>query len=359
MREARLAEWQCPDAPFVNRLRLPLAAAILCVAASVATPQASFSQGLPAPSDASPAQSSQPPSDAPEPPTYTLVEEVEVIGRLPGPALWRVSTPTSQLWIVGMIGQMPKGFTWDNRRVAVALDGARELILPPSILGGVNNRELVLDPDHVFHLPPGETVQRDLPPALTARLEAVANAVGQKPDQYDHWRPVLSALWLSSVGPSHYGYAPQILSIAGLAKTHHVKVRPLANYAKGGDLLRGLAAAPPAAGQACMTLVVQILERLPTDGPRRAAAWATGDLKTLRAIGDVRDVGPCFDAVPGTTTMRDRAAADWAKELGKALVTPGKTVVVVNLDDLTRKGGLLDQLKAQGVDVIGPEYGGL
>ena len=339
-----------------NRLS---ALVILCLVASVASSRASFAQGSQPSSDASPAQSSQPPSDAPEAPAYTLVEEVEVIGRLPGPALWRVSTPTSQLWVVGMVGQFPKGFAWDNRRVVVALDGARELILPPGILGGVSNTEMVVDPNRVFHLPAGETVRGDLPPALAARLEAVVKAIGQKPDQYDHWRPVLSALTLSADGPSHYGYAPQILSVAALAKSRHVKVRPLANYAKGGDLVRGLAAAPAAAGQACMTLAVQDIERLPTDGPRRAAAWATGDLKTLKAIGDSRGMGPCFDAVPGTATMRDRAAADWAKELGKVLVTPGKTVVAANLDDLTRKGGLLDQLKAQGLDVIGPDYNGL
>lgn len=345
--------------PFVRRLAPSSALVILCLAASVTISRPSLAQGPQPSSDASPPQSSQPPSDAAEPPTYTLVEEVQVIGRLPGPALWRVSTPTSQLWIVGMVGQVPKGFAWDNRRVVVALDGARELILPPGILGGVNKTEMVVDPSHVFHLPPGETVRGDLPPALAARLEAVVNAIGQKPDQYDHWRPVLSALTLSSEGPNHYGYAPQILSIAGLAKAHRVKLRALANYAKGGDLLRGLAAAPPAAAQACVTLAVQNLERLPADGPRRGAAWATGDLKALRAIGDSRDMGPCFDAVPGTATMRDRAAADWAKEIGKVLVTPGKTVVALNLDDLTRKGGLLDQLKAQGLDLIGPDYSGL
>src|ERR1700749_2890973 len=115
----------------LRALRPSLAVAILCLAASVATSRASLAQGPQPASGTSPAQSLQPPADAAEPPTYTLVEEVEVIGRLPGPALWRVSTPTSQLWIVGMIGQMPKGFTWDNRRVGVALDGARELILPP------------------------------------------------------------------------------------------------------------------------------------------------------------------------------------------------------------------------------------
>ena len=54
--------------------------------------------------------------------------------------------------------------------------------------------------------------------------------------------------------------------------------------------------------------------------------------------------------------FRNRAAADWAKELGQALAAPGKTVVAIDLDDLTRKGGLLDQLKVQGLEVIGPNY---
>ena len=37
-------------------------------------------------------------------------------------------------------------------------------------------------------------------------------------------------------------------------------------------------------------------------------------------------------------------------------VGSGKTVVAVNLDNLIRTGGLLDQLKAQGLEVIGPAY---
>ena len=316
-----------------------LAAAVFALAASLAISQPALAQEAP-------------PSPA------ALVDEVEVIARLPGPALWRVSTPTSQLWILGLAGPLPKDFPWDNRRVAAALDGARELVLPPVVTGGLGDVFTVLvDPGHVLHLPSGETLREGLPPDLVGRWEAAARSVGQDPAHYDHWRPVLATLALMSDGQRRAHLAPggAVMAVAGLAKARGVKPRQLAAY-KVGDLLRGLAATPPQPGTACVALAVATVETLPVDAPRRAAAWASGDLKTLKAIGGAVDGGACLDAAPAVAALRDRAAADWAKALGQTLVSPGKTVAVVDLDSLTRKGGLLDQLKAQGLDVIGPAY---
>ncbi|MGZ3275074.1 MAG: TraB/GumN family protein [Caulobacteraceae bacterium] len=314
-----------------------LTPAALALAASLAMPQAA------------PAQE-QPPSPA------ALVEEVEVIARLPGPALWRVSTPTSQLWIIGLPGALPKGFTWDDRRVATALDGARELVLPPAATGGLGDLfSILVDPGHVLHLPPGKTVRSDLPPALVDRFEAAARSVGQNPSHYDHWRPVLAALLLMSDANRHYRLSGPTMRVAALAKSRKVKPRPLANY-KAMDLVRGLAATPTQAAQACMALAADAVERMPADTPRRAAAWAIGDLKALKTIDDAASGEACLDAAPAVVALRDRAAADWAKELGRALTSPGKTVAAIDLGNLTRKGGLLDQLKAQGLDVIGPTY---
>jgi hypothetical protein len=292
-----------------------------------------------------------PAQDAPPSPA-TLVEEVEVIARLPGPALWRLSTPTSQLWILGLDGPMPGGFQWDNRRVVAALDGARELVLPPVATGGLGDVFTFL---HVLHLPSGETVRGDLPPVLAARWEAAARAIGRNPAHYDHWRPMIAAGALSSDAQAYYRVNPDgpLWAVAALAKSQHVKLRPLAAY-KAGALIRGFGQAPPQVGPACITLAVGMVEGLPADAERRAAAWATGDLEALKAIDENSNHGACLDAIPAVAAFRDRAAADWANELGQALTTPGKTVVAVQLDDLTRKGGLLDQLKAQGLEVNGP-----
>ena len=299
---------------------------------------------------ASPSAQDAPPSPA------ALVEEVEVIARLPGPALWRVSTPTSQLWIVGLAGRLPKGFQWDDRRVVTALDGARELVLPPGATAGLGDVfGILVDPGHLLHLPPGETVRGDLPPALADRLEAAARTLGQNPAHYDHWRPVLAALMLMSDGDRHYQAGGPFAGIADLARRRRVKLRPLATY-KAMELLRGLAATPPQAAQACLVLATEAVERFPVDAPRRATAWASGDLKTLKAIEAATNTDACLDAAPAVAALRDRAAADWAKEFGRLVTAPGKTVAVIDLDSLTRKGGLLDQLKAQGLEVIGPAY---
>ncbi len=287
-----------------------------------------------------------------------LLEEVEVIARLPGPALWRVSTPASQLWIIGLAGPLPRGFQWDSRRVVVALDGARELVLPPSASIGLGDLfGMMIDPGHILHLPPGETVRAGLTPEMAARFETAARSIGQDPSRYDHWRPVLAALMLASDGERRYRLDPAGAqgSVSDLARRHGVRLRRLAEY-KGGDLLRGLAATPAEAASACVALAAGMVEHQPADASRRAAAWAQGDLTTLKAIEDASGGESCMDAAPAVAALRDRVAADWAKDLGRALAQPGKTVVAADLASLTRKDGLLDQLRAQGLEVVGPAY---
>jgi hypothetical protein len=322
----------------VRPFPIKLASAAAIVAASLAVPQAA------------PAQ------DAPPSPA-ALVEEVEVIARLPGPALWRVSTPTSQLWILGMARRLPKGLKWDDRRVAAALDGAQELMLPPVASGSLGDLISILaDREHVRHLPPGETVRGDLPPALARQWEAAAHSIGRDAAQYDHWRPPLAALMLTYDAEDHYRLVDNPMARAmALAKDRRVKLRPLAGY-KVADLLHGPAAVPTGVAQACIALAAEKVEHLAVDGQRQATAWATGDIETLRSSPGGLGMGICQDAAPGVGAMRDRAAADWAKALGQALASPGKTVMTADLDTLTREGGLLDQLKAQGLDVIGPAY---
>ena len=300
-----------------------------------------------------PALAQEPPVPSPS----TLVEEVEVIGRLPGPALWRVSTPTSQIWLFALPGSgLPRGFKWNDARVAKALDGARELVLPPVASGGFGDlMALLLDPGHIIHLPLGQTVRSNLPADLRARWEDAARTVGQDAAHYDHWRPVIAALALmldadkkARLDPS--GGRAQLMA---LSRTLHVKGRPVAGY-RAMDLIKGLADTPEAASQACLRLAVDTAQTTQDDTLKAAEAWARGDIDAVRARNDRS--AECLGAVPEVVRLRDRVAADSAKNLKEELGKPGKAVVAADLDTLTRKGGLLDQLKAEGLEVIGPAW---
>jgi uncharacterized protein YbaP (TraB family) len=295
------------------------------------------------------AQESEPPSPS------TLVEEVEVIARLPGPALWRVSTPTSQIWLLALPPGMPQGFKWSNARVAKALDGARELVLPPVATAGLGDVvTFLIDSGHVIHLPSGQTVRSGMSDDLRVRWEQAVRSAGQKPEHYDRFRPVIAAVALMQDAGKQAKLDPSggRFQVAVLAKLRKVKIRNLASY-RVMDLIKGLSDTPDEVSRACLAMAANAAPTLKDVALKGAEAWARGDLNALRASNDVGVL--CNSAVP-LVRLRDRVAADWAKDLKAELAKPGKVMVAADLDSLTRKGGLLDQIKAEGLEVIGPSY---
>ena len=140
--------------------------------------------------------------------------------------------------------------------------------------------------------------------------------------------------------------------IAVIAKLQKVKIRNLASY-RVMDLVKGLSETPDDVSSACLSLAADAAVTLKDDALKGAEAWARGDLAALRPRNDV--MAQCNSAEP-MVRLRDRVAADWAKDLKVELGKPGKVVLAADLDTLTRKGGLLDQMKAEGLEVIGPAY---
>jgi hypothetical protein len=283
----------------------------------------------------------------------TLVEEVEIIARLPGPALWRVSTPTSQIWLIAMPPQVPQDFQWDQRRVVKALEGAREMVLPPALSVGLIDGVglMALDTRHLIHMPPGQTVRSRMPPDLQARWEDAARAAGQDPAHYDKWRPVLAGMALTGDTNNHAKFRGA--GVVAIAVKMGAKIHPLASY-KVMDLVKNVPSMSEEAERSCLAVAADVALSVQEDTLKLSQAWARGDLQTLRARR--YPAVECLAKIPGADALNSRAAADWAKELKVDLAKPGKVVVGTDLDTLTRKGGLLDQLKAEGLEVIGPAY---
>jgi len=310
----------------------------------------------------------QTPSAAPEPAAAAsdaapadgedVQHEIDIIAHLPGPALWRVSTPTSELWIVGLAGPVPKRMAWDTRRVETALAGARELVLPPGAsINLFDIAGLLLDPSHRYHYPGGQTLRGRLSPEMREKFEAAAQAVGQDPAHYDHWRPMVTAIALLADAQKHDALNPEgpQKALMHLAQAKNVPSRRLTNYGLG-ELVKALDSGGPEAADTCLNLVVDLIPRLPALSGEMGESWAKGDVAAPRASRAQILSDRCFTATPGLQQMQDRMTADWAKGLAQTLKKPGKTVLAIDMESLTRPGGLLEQLKAQGLDVTGRAY---
>src|SRR5262245_60472003 len=59
------------------------------------------------------------------------VEEIVVVGRVPGPPLWRVSNGEHVMWILPEISMVPEGMEWETARVERLIAEAQEFISSP------------------------------------------------------------------------------------------------------------------------------------------------------------------------------------------------------------------------------------
>ncbi|HUO22053.1 MAG TPA: TraB/GumN family protein [Caulobacteraceae bacterium] len=330
--------------PFIRYLRRALVILALAGPAWGQTPPAA------------PASDPAPATDAAAP--IDPDHEIQIIAHLPGPALWRVATPKSELWIIGMTGPAPKRLDWDTRRIDAALDGARELVIPPGAsINLFDIAGLLLDPAHRYHYPGGQTLRAALSPDARTKFEEAARSVGQDPAHYDHWRPIVTAIALLADAQKHDALNPEgpQKTLMHLAAAHHVPTRRLTNYSLG-ELLKALGSGGPQAGDTCLDLVTDLTPRLPDLSARMGAAWARGDVDATRAVRAEITSDRCFTATPGLQQLQDRMTADWARGLAQTLQKPGKTVLAIDMESLTRAGGLLEQLRAQGLDVTGRAY---
>ena len=77
------------------------------------------------------AAAAAPPTIVPEDPQATVVADLVVRARAPGPAWWRVSAGGATVWVLGVPTALPKGLSWDRSTLKRRLADAHRVLLPP------------------------------------------------------------------------------------------------------------------------------------------------------------------------------------------------------------------------------------
>ncbi len=290
------------------------------------------------------AQTSEPWTDTP----------VIVSAQLSGPALWRLKKGNSEVVVIGVLPVFPKNLGWKTRRVENALKGAKALITPPAGKAGIGD---MLSLMRMKGLPNGQTLRSVLPPDLYNRYETTAARAGVSTRAFQHDKPVWAAARLRQDVLSHLALTGEepVQTIARLARHQDVPVRVAARY-RLSPVLKDVNGMDAAAERVCLARTLDDIDFDIDRAPKAAAAWVAGDMKAVLGNYHGSALMDCLEGSGKGAALMEQASDDAVAAISDALAEPGKTVAVLPLAPLLRKGGALDRLRAQGVSVTAPNY---
>jgi uncharacterized protein YbaP (TraB family) len=289
-----------------------------------------------------------PPVDDPD---ATVVEELVVRGRLPGPAWWRVADADTTVYVLGVPSIAPKRMQWDRSIFERRLEGANVVVLPfvnvRAKLGGSLGTAF-----NLMRLKSGGPFEERLDAPTRARFVAVRTRLGHEAKHYNTSNPLAAGVQLAIDyrDKSELTNMDPAKLVRLLAQQKRVKV-----VEKSYDLgpqLGGILRTPASVGRICFDEVLAQAEAGPGVTLAAAKAWAEGDV--AGALGNERTYERCLAVISGGRTYDERMKADEAAAIMGALKTPGHAIVLVPLRPLLAQGGVLDRLRAQGLDVKTP-----
>lgn len=311
--------------------------------------------------------------EASESPVLQVLDEVLVIGRQPGPALWQVKSGSHVLWIMGEVTPLPRKLTWRSKQLERIFKDVEEVLLESGVPGvsspeteriTVQTRVEAAQPaDRI--LPNGQTLRDLLAPEQYTRFEVAATRFATRTKGVDRFAPGSATSLLFNNALQQLGFAqtfyPVSREVLAMARRGKVKVTGVltAHHDNAGAAQR----ADPlnTCGLEALLLHLQ-------DGgaawKAQSNAWAVGDIQRLKQIV------PVSGQLRGRTRISCASAGDeyghelheanalrinaWLAAAERALETNTRTLAVSDMIDLLASDGFIAQLRARGYEVVEP-----
>jgi uncharacterized protein YbaP (TraB family) len=265
------------------------------------------------------------------------------------PAWWHVTAGRSEVWIIGAPNLAPKDFSWDSHGVEERLKGANALIIEPQAKGSL---QMLGD---LFGAAKGlrsdQPMETTLPAPLRQRFQAARTNIGQGPGKYAGWKPTVAGVFLTQdyLKALNLATGATMWDVRKLARQNGVREVASGSY-EGIPLIVAAERLSAAGQQTCLAASLHNIEQSAAL-VRVAQDWAHG---VIRPNPTDPANQACFDAMPQLKTLNDRLIGEEAQAIADALKRPGRTVAVFDLGATVMPGGVLDRLRARGLDVSAP-----
>lgn len=297
-------------------------------------------------------------AETPPPPVtdWAPDETVVVSAQGQGPALWHIKKGESEIWILGTVSPMPKGLAWNSTHLAEIIKGARAVLVPPKASAGFFETSWFLVTHRsLLSMPGDQKLEDSLPPPLRARFVAARTALEIDAEKYEDDPPVLTAVELLTAYNKARALetSEPMATVERLARQNKVPLKLVGEYGALA-MVKELLRLPVEAQVTCLEASVAYTEQATAHNRLLAEAWATGNLRQIKAHYVPDRFADCAKQVSSYGKLNERAVADYLKVIHEALAQPGKVVLVTDVGSLLRSTGVAEQLHKEGLIIEGP-----
>lgn len=313
-------------------------------------------------------------------PDLTQIDEVQVDGEYPGPAMWRVSHPSDPngnvMWIVGDIELLPRRIKWKSREIEEAVRAASEVLLMPTVKvqpeGQMDIRtgfSLLRSALGVRKNPNKAKLKDVLNEDLYRRWREQKRIYLSRNRSIERWRPIFAGPKLTEKAIKRLKLRREGVvwdAVSRIVEQHDIETtRPTIDISVPAEHLK-LAlqqfSQEHLADTKCFDVSLQLTVAI-ADVDRmhaRAAAWATADLLALSELDNLPDPSlPCISAALESTVAKQLFPTDlghqfteaWLSQAEASLSRNPSTVAILPFTQLTQPQGWLTMLRARGYEV--------
>ncbi|HYK80624.1 MAG TPA: TraB/GumN family protein [Micropepsaceae bacterium] len=263
------------------------------------------------------------------------------------PALWRVHSVTSTVYLFGSLHILPPAYHWTTPEIERAMSTSDLFIFEVPIDEAALQDQKAFIVEHGL-LPPHQSLRGYLTANEFQTYSAVLRRAGLKPEFFEHYRPWLAAVMVGLA----YLHRDDLVTLKGAddelmayARDHGKKSIFLESIREQMQLLT---AGDDNGHIKALKNLLLTLPRSRTQEKELFETWSSGDAKRFATLLD----GYFKDRPEAKEFLVDRRNRDWLGPLKQALARPeGTAMMTVGAAHIGGENGLLALLCGEGYDV--------
>ena len=262
----------------------------------------------------------------------------------PHPAIWKISSRKSTIYLFGTIHILPPGFQWRSDTLDRVVAGADTLIVE-----SVDDRTSVDSTGNSLSPAPPPLIKRVSPDhraALRHFTDALAPEAVAALDGMQTW---IAAIAIGYVRDFRAGEIPGPGADDWLEQHFRAAGKPVLPIESGNQVMATVSAIPEAEQRHMLDLALDAPQRSRAELRAPMHAWAKGEVGSDSAL-TVDLVGSSGTEALSAPLLTNRNRA-WADSLARRLQTPGTALFAAGAGHFIGPGSLLELLRQRGIKV--------